>query len=225
MSAPLGRQTQGREPRASFESLESDRKKDVVSKTSRWSSAIEAALHESNPCFSSLSISQSSLASTSQLRFKEFDVAFDIQLKFQSSSCLPLNTCFSLRYLWSDSQSYLHIIPSHFESSLSLFSEEDLPISFGNLTSPLYRPTSLAHTHRHPAETLVAVRVSHRRFEDAVIKMLFQKNKTSGTTQAHTRAFVKKLGKFKNSTLPHTVTFHSLIYFGANISILHSFTA
>lgn len=160
MSAPLGRQTQGREPRVSFESLESDRKKDVVSKTSRWSSAIEAALHESNPCFSSLSISQSSLASTSQLRFKEFDATFDIQLKFQSSSCLPVNTCFSLRYLWCDSQSYLHIIPSHFESSLSLFSEEDLPISFGNLTSPLYRTTS--HTHRHPAETSVAVHVSHR---------------------------------------------------------------
>lgn len=95
-------------------------------------------------------------------RFKEFDNAFDIQLKFQSSSCLPVNTCFSLRSLWCDSQSYLHIIPSHFESSLNLFSEEDLPISFGNMTSPLYRPTSLAHTHRHPAETLVTVRVSHR---------------------------------------------------------------
>lgn len=192
MSALLGRQTQGREPRVSFESLESDRKKDVVSKTSRWSSAIEAALHESNPCFSSLSISQSSLASTSQLRFKEFDAAFDIQLKFQSSSCLPVNTCFSLRYLWCGSQSYLHIIPSHFESSLSLFSEEDLPISFGNLTSPLYRPTS--HTRRHPAETSVAVRVSHRFWGCSHKDALSKKHKTSGTTQAHTRAFVKKLG-------------------------------
>lgn len=128
----------------------SDRKKDVVWKTSRWSSSIEAAFHESNPCFSSLSISHSSLASTSQLRFKELDAAFDLQLKFQSSSCLPLNTCvFLLHYVWSGSQSYPHIIPSGFQFSLSQFSEEDLPISFGNLTTSSLAFSSLTRTHTH----------------------------------------------------------------------------
>lgn len=88
-----GTNIQVRNPKVFSESSHSDGETDVAWKTSHWSSTLEAALHESDPCFSSLSIPHSSLASTSLLRFKDQDTAFDIQLKFRGSSCLPLDTC------------------------------------------------------------------------------------------------------------------------------------
>lgn len=94
MSAPPGTQTYKEENQKSTLHHHSViEKNNLVWKTSHWSPTLEAALNESNPCFSSLSISHSSLASTSLLYFKDIDTAFDIQHKFQGSSCLPLNTC------------------------------------------------------------------------------------------------------------------------------------
>lgn len=116
----------GGEPKVSSESSQSDWEEDVVSKTSHWSSALESALGECYPCFNSLSIPHSSLASTSLLHFKELHTAFDIQLKFLGSFLLPLNTCFSLRYLsWIPVLSPTHPI---WLSALFLFSEKN-PLS------------------------------------------------------------------------------------------------
>lgn len=160
-----GTNIQVRNPKVFSESSHSDRETDVAWKTSHWSSTLEAALHESDPCFSSLSIPHSSLASTSLLRFKDQDTAFDIQLKFRGSSCLPLDTCaFHCEKLWSVSQTYLQIIPSDFQSSFCLFYEGGLPFSLNSdsfLSASTPRPPFLPSCrHSSTQFSLLFVRMS-----------------------------------------------------------------
>lgn len=237
-----GTNIQVRNPKVFSESSHSDRETDVAWKTSHWSSTLEAALHESDPCFSSLSIPHSSLASTSLLRFKDQDTAFDIQLKFRGSSCLPLDTCaFHCEKLWSVSQTYLQIIPSDFQSSFCLFYEGGLPFSLNSdsfLSASTPRPPFLPSCrHSSTQFSLLFVRVSQDwatvgawvNLKTAVLirwrteTLCSVNNFIKASHRRRLWIFAKKMWRnSKLSTQRHTRS--PSTYLGAYLLLTHSFT-